>query len=143
VNFDVRPSLFSARSRWGSRKLPARREPTYGGGNSLKLFFAVVHDADAQALTDSLVAAGFRFTHLPTSGGFLRDGNVTFILSVEKDRIGALISIVRRNATKRVQAVNPLTALPEIPLGSAAFPMEIHVGGATIFMFDADRVEKL
>jgi uncharacterized protein YaaQ len=94
-------------------------------------------------LTDSLAASGFRFTQLPTSGGFLRGGNVTFILSVEKDRIGALLSIVRRNATKRVQAVNPLTALPEMPPGSAAFPMEIQVGGATIFMFDVDRIEKL
>ena len=143
MNFGVRASLFSAHSRWGSRKLPARHESTYGGGSSLKLFFAVVHDADAQALTDSLAAAGFRFTHLSTSGGFLREGNVTFILSVEKDRVGALLSIVRRNATKRVQAVNPLTAFPEMPLGSSGFPMEIHVGGATVFMFDEDRVEKL
>ena len=65
------------------------------------------------------------------------------MVGVEEDRIGALLSIIRRNATKRVQAVNPLAALQDMPYGSMAFPMETQVGGATIFMFDVDRIEQL
>ena len=110
-------------------------------GRLLKLFFGIVQEADADVLADSLVSSGFRFTRVATAGGFLREGNTTFIIGVNEDRIGDLLGVVRRNATTRMQLVSPLQGVQDSGEARLPFPVEVQVGGATMFMFDLDRVE--
>ena len=102
-----------------------------------------MQEPDADLLADSLVAGGFRFTRVPTAGGFLREGNTTFIIGVDEDRIGDLLGIVRRNATTRMQIVSPLQTTQDSGEVRMPFPVEVQVGGATMFMFDLERVEQI
>ena len=112
-------------------------------GPPLKLFFGIVQEADADLLADSLVSGGFRFTRVPTAGGFLREGNTTFIIGADEDRIGDLLGIVRRNATTRMQIVSPEQTVQDPVEAPLPFPVEVQVGGATMFMFDLERVEQI
>ena len=54
----------------------------------MKLLIAIVQDADANFLMDSLTDKRYRVTKLATTGGFLREGNVggatVFILDVDQ-----------------------------------------------------------
>jgi uncharacterized protein YaaQ len=102
-----------------------------------------VQEPDADLVADALVSGGFRFTRVPTAGGFLREGNTTFIIGVDDDRIGDLLGIVRRNATTRMQIVNPMQSAQDAGEARLPFPVEVQVGGATMFMFDLDRVEQI
>ncbi len=102
-----------------------------------------MQEPDADALADELIAAGFRFTRVPTAGSFLRESNVTFMLGVDDDRIGDLLTLVRRNSTTRMQIVSPLPAAQDPVEARLPFPIEVQVGGAAMFMFDLDRVEQL
>ena len=108
----------------------------------IKLFFGVVQSADAEGVAETLVEQGFRFTRVETAGGFLREGNVTFMVGVEERRLGDLLGSFRRNATTRVQIANQ-TQQPDIHGAAFPFPFEIQVGGATVLMLDVDRVESL
>ena len=109
----------------------------------MKLFFGIVQEPDADALADSLISSGFRFTRVPTAGGFLREGNTTFIVGVDDNRIGDLLGVVRRNATTRMQIVSPLQTAQDPGEARLPFPLEVQVGGATVFMFDLDLVEQI
>ena len=129
--------------RSASRKLPASRRSPRPIGPPLKLFFGIVQEADADLLADSLVSGGFRFTRVPTAGGFLREGNTTFIIGADEDRIGDLLGIVRRNATTRMQIVSPEQTVQDPVEAPLPFPVEVQVGGATMFMFDLERVEQI
>ena len=109
----------------------------------MKLLFGIVQEPDADVLADALVTGSFRFTRVPTAGGFLREGNTTFIIGVDEARIGDLLGIVRRNATTRMQIVSPMQTVQDLGETRLPFPVEVQVGGATMFMFDLDRVEQL
>ena len=102
-----------------------------------------MQEPDADTLAESLLSGGFRFTRVPTAGGFLREGNTTFIIGVDEDQIGDLLGIVRRNATTRMQIVSPAQTAQDSGEAPVPFPVEVQVGGATMFMFDLDRVEQI
>ena len=102
-----------------------------------------MQEPDADLLADSLVSGGFRFTRVPTAGGFLREGNTTFIIGIDEERIGDLLGIVRRNATTRMQIVSPLQTAQDSGEARLPFPVEVQVGGATMFMFDLERIEQI
>lgn len=108
-----------------------------------KLVLAIVQDEDADALTASLVAEQFGLTRTDAAGGFLREGNVLFMLGVPEDRLGQLLAIVRRTCVTRTQYVNPLPPIMEPGEFYMPYPVEVQVGGATVFVFDVERFEQL
>ena len=109
----------------------------------MKLFMAIVQEEDAGGLAAALIGDEFRFTRIGTSGGFLGSGNETFMLGVEEDRVGELLDIIRRHAVTRTQATSPIPAMMEPGELDVPYPVEVQVGGATIFMFDVERSERL
>lgn len=111
--------------------------------DEIKLVVAIVQDEDANALNDSLLAEKFGLTRLNTAGGFLRQGNVTFLMGVHESRLGQLLSIIRRNCVTRTQYVNPLPPIMEPGEFYMPYPVEVQVGGATVFVFDVERFERL
>ena len=110
---------------------------------TIKLVIAIVQDEDADALADSLIAEKYRLTRINTAGGLLRQGNVSFLLGVEEERLGQLLSIIRRNCVTRTQYVNPLPPIMEPGEFYMPYPVEVQVGGATVFVFDVERFERL
>lgn len=110
---------------------------------TMKLVLAIVQTEDADALTESLVDEKFGLTRTDTAGGFLREGNISFMLGVYEDRLGQLLSIVRRTCVTRTQYVNPLPPIMEPGEFYMPYPVEVEVGGATVFVFDVERFEQL
>ncbi len=109
----------------------------------MKLVIAVVHDDDADELVEKLIANKFRSTKLASTGGFLKEGNTTLLMGVDRDKIDAVIDIIKDVCKVRKQTYT--TPIP--PTGSAGvfipYPIDIVVGGATIFVVDIDRFEKV
>lgn len=64
----------------------------------MRLVVVVVAGRSAPALQEALGEAGFGATLIQSSGGFLRQGNTTFFLGVEEDRVDALLDVVRESA---------------------------------------------
>ena len=62
----------------------------------MKMIIAIVHDNDADPLTQAFTADGFRVTRVSSTGGFLRSGVVTMLLGVEDDQVDAVINTVRQ-----------------------------------------------
>ena len=109
----------------------------------VKLVVAIVHHEDAGALVDALLDREFRATRLASSGGFLKQSNATVILGVEDDAIDEVIDIVRANCTSRTQVVNPMPPIMEPGEFFMPYPLEVEVGGATVFVLPVERYERI
>ena len=106
----------------------------------MKLILAIINFDDANAVTHALTKKGFSSTKLATTGGFLMAGNTTFLMGTDDSRVDEVISIIEQHSRKRTQMV------PSSTYGTstyASFPMEVTVGGATVFVTDIERYEKL
>ena len=109
----------------------------------MKLIIAVVQDDDANDLIDLLTEKSFRVTKLATTGGFLKSGNTTLMIGVEKDRIDEVIGQIEEVCKTR----NQIVTAPSPVAGSTGvyvpYPIEVKVGGATIFVVDVDKFVKI
>jgi uncharacterized protein YaaQ len=109
----------------------------------VKLVVTVVHNEDAGALVDALLEAEHRATRLHSSGGFLKQSNATIIVGVDDDKVEAVLGIVRENCTSRTQVVNPMPPIMEPGEFFMPYPLEVEVGGATVFVLPVERFERL
>lgn len=106
----------------------------------MKLIIAIVNKDDSGSVAAAVTKAGFSMTKLATTGGFLLSGNTTFLLGIEDDKVDEAIEVIKTHAKKRTGVVSS-TAIG-VPT-MAAVPMEVTVGGATIFVTDIERFEKV
>ena len=107
----------------------------------MKLIFAIINRDDAGAVTQALSRQGFSSTKLATTGGFLLASNVTVMVGVDEEKVQEVIDIVREHSHSRKQMI-PATS--EMSYGYyPTLPVEIMVGGATIFVVDIDRFERV
>ncbi len=107
----------------------------------MKLVLAIVNNDDSGAVAAHLTKNGFYATKLATTGGFLKAGNTTFICGVEDERLEEVLEIIRAQSKRRTQMV-PTTTFYDAGL-YAAYPVEVTVGGATIFVLDVAQFEKV
>jgi uncharacterized protein YaaQ len=109
----------------------------------VKLVIAVIHSDDSAPCSDALSDAGFVCTRFSTSGGFLQKGNTTLITGVEDGRVDEAVALLRRHARQRNEYMNPVSPLAEPAEFFVPFPVEVEVGGATVFVVDVERFERL
>jgi uncharacterized protein YaaQ len=109
----------------------------------MKLVVAIVHNEDAGVLVDALLEHDYRATRLHSSGGFLKQSNATVIVGVEDPQVDEVISIVRENCNARTQVVNPMPPIMEPGEFFMPYPLEVEVGGATVFVVPVERFERL
>lgn len=109
----------------------------------MKLVIAVVQDEDVNELMSALMKNKYSATKLASTGGFLREGNTTLFVGVDKEKVEDLITLIKDVCKSRRQTFT--TPMP--PTGSAGvfipYPIDVMVGGATIFVVDIDRFEKV
>lgn len=101
-----------------------------------------MHNRDRNKITDELVRAGFKFTVIGSTGGFLREGNTTFLIGIDDEDRPNLLRLIGQNCKTREQLVNvtPFDAAP-----AAAFiatPLKVPVGGAVVFILPVDQFER-
>lgn len=107
----------------------------------MKMIMAVVSGDDSNAVSAALTKARFSVTKLATTGGFLMSGNTTFLIGVEDDKVSEVIDIIAKHSKKRKQMV-PSTGMVDVGMYSA-FPVEVTVGGAIVFVMNVERFEKV
>ncbi|MBR4456807.1 MAG: cyclic-di-AMP receptor [Solobacterium sp.] len=107
----------------------------------MKLILAIVSNDDASAVSTALTKEKFSVTRLATTGGFLRAGNTTMIVGTEDDLVERCIEIIGSESERRTEIV-PSTASYDVGR-YASFPVEVQVGGATIFVLDVEQFRKL
>ena len=97
----------------------------------MKLIEAIVHNDDADAVINALLAQGFRATRMGSTGGFLRAGNTTIVSGVEQEQVDDVLTIIKQNVKSRLHTpVRPETG-------------EVEVSGATVFVIDVERLVRL
>ena len=106
----------------------------------MKLITAIVNKDDAKDVNVGLVTAGFMVTKLATTGGFLMAGNVTFLVGTEDEKVDECIEIIRKSSSRRMEVV---PAMSNYGAEIASYPLEVTVGGATVFVTHVERFEKL
>jgi uncharacterized protein YaaQ len=108
----------------------------------MKLVIGIVNSDDAGDLLAEITQASFQATKLSTSGGFLKMGNATILVGVEDEKVDEVIGIFKNCCSRRTQMVP--TAPPFIGEGFlSAAPVEVTIGGATIFVIDMEKFLKL
>lgn len=109
----------------------------------MKLLFTIVQDQDSIVLQEELTSHGFRLTKLASTGGFLRSGNTTFLIGVEDDEVEEVLDFIEKNGRQREMTtrVTPGAFIP----GEAfmTIPMEVIIGGATVFVLDVEEYIRL
>ena len=109
----------------------------------MKLIVIIVQDADAAKLQNALGEHGFRSTKLASSGGFLREGNTTFIVGVETHEVDRAKGIIHDVCRERSKMLRPLPHMSEMGPVMPNEPIEVTVGGATVFVLDVEEFAKL
>ncbi len=107
----------------------------------MKLVLAIVSGDDSLKVSRALTKGGFFVTKLATTGGFLMAGNTTFLIGTQDDKVDDVLAIIHDNSKTRKQMVSS-TASYGVGM-IAASPIEVLVGGATVFVMDIERFEKL
>ena len=106
----------------------------------MTLVFAIVSSDDSALVSSALTKERYSVTKLATTGGFLMSGNTTFLIGVDDEKVDNVIEIIGKHSKKRKQMVPSAT----YGVGMySSFPVEVTVGGATIFVMDVDRFEKV
>lgn len=107
----------------------------------MKLIMAIVSNDDSSKVQSALTKERYQVTRLATTGGFLMAGNTTFICGTEDDKVDHAIEIIAQHSKKRTQMV-PSSASYGVGMYTS-FPVEVQIGGATIFVLDVERFEKV
>ncbi len=108
----------------------------------MKLILSIVNSDDARPCWRCCPVKDNVPRMVSTTGGFLREGNSTILIGVEDEQMDAVLSIIRENCQSRKQFVNPLPPIMEPGELYMPAPVEIEVGGATVFVLDVERFER-
>lgn len=108
----------------------------------MKLIMAVIQDKDSNRLSDALVEHDFQATKLASTGGFLKAGNTTFMIGVEDEHVNQILTIIQENCKAREQLVAPISPMGGNADSYVPYPVEVQVGGATVFVLPVDQFEK-
>ena len=82
-------------------------------------------------------------TRLNSVGGFLQQGNATLLSAVDEERIEQVLEIIRENCRERSRFLTPMPPMVEPGEMLMPYPVEVQVGGATVFVVDIEKFEKL
>ena len=104
----------------------------------MKLIVAIVQDQDVNALMDALTEKKYRVTKLSSTGGFLKSGNTTLLIGVEDDKVNEVKELVDHNCKTREITTSLLTVtMPGDTF--VPYPLEVTVGGATLFVLNVEE----
>ena len=107
----------------------------------MKLIMAIVSGDDSSKVSRALTKSNFSVTKLATTGGFLMSGNTTFLVGTDDDKVDVVLEILVKNSKTRKQMV-PTSASYGVGMFSS-MPIEVQVGGATVFIMNVEQFIKL
>lgn len=107
----------------------------------MKLVLAIVSNDDASSLIKALAKEKFQTTKLATTGGFLSKGNSTLITGCEDNDVPRVIDIIASQSKKRTEIVPNAAPFDSSELMNT--PIQVTVGGATVFVLNVEQFYKI
>ena len=108
----------------------------------MKLIIAIIQDEDASRLINELMTE-YRVTKLATTGGFLRAGNTTLLVGVEDEKLPNAMRVIEKVCKSRRQIASTPAPISGTTGMYVPFPVEVTVGGATVFVLDVEQFTKI
>jgi uncharacterized protein YaaQ len=87
-----------------------------------RLVIAILRDGEGGNVLNALLEANFRVTQIASTGGFLRRGNSTLLIGVEKEHVETAIQLIREHSAP---AIDP------------------SLKRATVFVLKVDQLEQM
>ncbi len=110
----------------------------------MKMIMAIVSSDDANRVSSHLTKENYSVTKLSTTGGFLRAGNTTILIGTDDDRVDHALEIIAQHSKKRTQMMpSSSVGMTDSPRIMDSHPVEVVVGGATVFILNVERFEKM
>ena len=109
----------------------------------MKLIIAIVQDEDASRLVSKLMNEGYGVTKLATTGGFLRAGNTTLLVGVDDEKFDGAMAVIEKICKSRKQIATSPSPMAGSTGVYAPYPIEVMVGGATIFVLNVEQFTKI
>ena len=107
----------------------------------MKLLFAVIQNDDVKPLTRALIEHEISVTRISSTGGFLHGGNTTLMIGIDEDRLELVLECIKEKSSRRKTITVPSAGLP-YPADNTAMPVQITIGGATVFILDVADFKK-
>ena len=63
----------------------------------MKLMMAILRKKDCEPVIQALVEDDFRVTRVASTGGFLRQGNVTLLIGTDEEKVESALETIRTN----------------------------------------------
>ncbi len=109
----------------------------------MKLIITIVNKEDADNLVEQLTKKNHPATKIDSIGGFLKKRNATLIVGTEEKKVGEIIKIIKKCCHSREEYTAPPPAAGSPAEVLTPDQAKITVGGATIFILDVEKIEKL
>jgi len=107
----------------------------------MKLIYAIVQNDDSKQLIRELGNKRISVTRISSTGGFLHSGNSTLMIGVEEDRLEEALEIIREKSSRRKEYMVVPSAVPGY-IDSSPAPVQVTMGGATVFVVDVEQFHK-
>jgi len=104
-----------------------------------QLIAAIIQEQDLDSVQAVLGKLGYTVTHLPSTGGFLSQKNVTLLIGIPEGQAEAAVKALEAICQKRVEFVSSFLPGASFP---AALPTSVTVSGATIFTFEVESYDE-
>lgn len=107
----------------------------------MKLIIAIVANEDTPVLMKELIKHRYFVTKLASTGGLLRKGNTTLMIGAKEQDTDTILHLIHefsrtRNELVPSSIINDYGVMPSMPL-------EVTVGGATVFILNVEKFEKM
>lgn len=106
----------------------------------MKLLVAIINNDDIKQVSKTLIKNRVYSTKLSSTGNFLMSGNTTLLIGCQDEEVEKILNIIKECAHSRKKLVTP-TMSQTIGLFSPN-PIEVTVGGATIFILNVEQFHK-
>lgn len=111
----------------------------------MKMIMAILHKDDELETIEELNAAGFFVTKLATTGGFLKGKSTTIMVGVDDEKVPEVLELIKRNSGERktITYANPALISGQGSMSAApSVPINVQVGGSTVFVLNVEQFEK-
>lgn len=108
----------------------------------MKLIIAIVRDDTMRVLNETLTDAGYIFTKVASSGGFLKLGNTTLLMGVDDAKVDEVLGIIDDCCKTRQEYMSLGVPIPSQG-GFIPPPVKVAHGGATVFVLNVESFTKV
>jgi uncharacterized protein YaaQ len=63
----------------------------------MKLMSVIIQDRNSDRVIEALIREGYAITRMASTGGFLRQGNVTLLLGLESKQVSKVMTLLKNN----------------------------------------------